>query len=57
MERRRKRASENRLTSQERADLERLVVQLLDIADRCANATVQGELMELADALVRLIEA
>jgi hypothetical protein len=57
MERRRRNADESWLTSQDRADLERVVVRLLDIAARCTDARIQGELMELADGLVRIIEA
>lgn len=56
MERRRKSAAENELTPRDREDLERIVVRLLDIAARCADATIQRELMLLADELVKLIE-
>lgn len=56
MERRRRSASESGLTPQDREDLERIVVRLLDIAARCADARVHHELMQLADELVKLIE-
>ena len=53
----RRNADESWLTSQDRADFERVVVRLLDIAARCTDARVQEELMELADELVKIIEA
>jgi phosphoribosylamine-glycine ligase len=57
MERRRKTASEDGLKPQDREDLERIVVRLLEIAARCADPAVQQDLMKLADDLVKLIEA
>ena len=56
MVRARRNADESWLTSQDRADLERVVVRLLDVAARCTDARIQGELMELADELVKVIE-
>jgi hypothetical protein len=56
MERRRKTPSENRLVPQNRADLERIVVRLLEVAARCGDPAIERELMELADKLVKLIE-
>jgi len=56
MVRSRRNADESWLTSQDRADLERVVVRLLDIAARCSDARIQGELMQLADELVKIIE-
>ena len=57
MERRRKTASADGLTPQNREDLERIVVRLLEIAARCADPAVKHDLMKLADDLVKLIEA
>ena len=57
MERRRKAASADGLTPQNREDLERIVVRLLEIAARCADPAVQHDLMKLADDLVKLVEA
>jgi hypothetical protein len=57
MVRERKSADESWLTTQDRADLERVVVRLLDVAARCIDARIQGELMELADEIVKIIEA
>ena len=56
MEHRHKATSGNGLTLQNREDLERLAVRLLEIAARCENPAIQYELMQLADELVRLIE-
>jgi hypothetical protein len=40
-----------------RDELERAVVRLLDIADRCGDAPViQHELMQLSDELVKIID-
>jgi len=49
--------SANRLTPRVRERLERAVVRLLEVADRCPDSRIQHELMELADELVSLIEA
>ena len=57
MEHGHKEADQNGLTSQKRADLERVVVRLLDIAARCTDASLRNELMELANELVQVIEA
>ena len=57
MERGRKTASEHGLTPQNCEDLERMVVRLLEVAARCADPTIQRDLMKLADELVNLIEA
>jgi hypothetical protein len=57
MDRRRKTFTETRLTSQDREDLERIVVRLLEIASRCSDSRIQYELMELADELAELIGA
>jgi hypothetical protein len=57
MECRRKTTSADGLTPQNREDLERIVVRLLEIAARCADPAVQQDLMKLADDLVKLIEA
>jgi hypothetical protein len=51
-----KAASENELTPQNREDLERLAVRLLEISARCEDPAIRYELMRLADELVRLIE-
>ena len=48
--------STNRLTPRVREHLERVVVRLLEVADRCPDSRIQQELMELADELVQLIE-
>jgi hypothetical protein len=56
MAHRRKNTDENWLTSQDRADLERVVVRLLDVAARCTDSMIQRELMKLADELVKIIE-
>ena len=42
-------------TARER--LERVVVRLLEVADRCPDTRIEHELMRLADELVQLIEA
>ena len=57
MDRRRKTFTETRLASQDREDLERIVVRLLEIASRCSDSRIQYELMELADELAELIGA
>jgi hypothetical protein len=57
MERRRKTASENRLTPQNCEDLERIVVRLLEVAGRCGDPAIQHDLMKLADELVTFLEA
>jgi hypothetical protein len=57
MDRRRKTFTETRLASQDREDLERIVVRLLEIAARCSDSRIQYELMELADELAELIGA
>jgi hypothetical protein len=57
MERRRKSASEHGLTPQNCEDLERIVVRLLEVAARCADPTIQHDLMKLADELVNVVEA
>lgn len=49
--------SANRLTPRDREHLERAVVRLLQVADRCPDPRIQQELMELADELVQLIES
>jgi hypothetical protein len=56
MEHRSKAASENELTPQNREDLERIVVRLLEISARCEDPAIQYELMRLADELVTLME-
>ena len=56
MERKHKRACEKKMTSQNREDLERVVVRLLNVAARCTDSRIQGELMELADDLVKVID-
>lgn len=56
MERRHRSVAENGLTPQDREYLERIVVRLLDIAARCADAKINHELMQLADELVKFIE-
>jgi hypothetical protein len=56
MEHRHKAASGNGLTPQNREDLERLAVRLLEISARCEDPAIQYELMRLADELVRVIE-
>lgn len=57
MDRERRTASESRLAPQDREDLERIVVRLLEVAARCSDSKIQYELMELADELVELIGA
>jgi hypothetical protein len=57
MERGRKTASEHGLTPQNCQDLERIVVRLLEVATRCADPTIQHDLMKSADELVNLVEA
>jgi hypothetical protein len=42
-------------TARER--LERAVVRLVEVADRCPDPRIEYELMQLADELVQLIEA
>jgi hypothetical protein len=54
---RRTTASANGLTPQRREDLERIVVRLLAVGTRCRDPKIQHELMELADDLVKLVEA
>jgi hypothetical protein len=55
MERGHKRANEKGLTSPQREDLERVAVRLVEIIARCTDSKIQGELMELADELVKII--
>jgi hypothetical protein len=52
--RRRETASGNGLTPEQRERLERIVIQLLEIAPRCKDPEIQRELMRLADQLVEL---
>ena len=47
----------NGLTQEKRELLERIAIRLLVLAARCADATIQQELMELADQLARVLEA
>ena len=56
MARRRESASGNGLTPEQRERLERIVVQLLEIAARCSDPEIQHKLMQLADQLVELAE-
>jgi hypothetical protein len=56
MERGHKRANKKGLASPHREDLERVAVRLLDIIARCSDSKIQGELMELADELVKIID-
>ena len=56
MGRRSKAASEIGLTLADHEILERIVVQLLDVAARCRDPGVQHVLMRLADDLSKVIE-
>jgi hypothetical protein len=56
MERGHKRANEKGLASPHREDLERVAVRLVEIIARCTDSKIQGELMELADELVKIID-
>jgi hypothetical protein len=56
MARRRETASGNGLTPEHCQRLERIVVELLEIAARCKDSEIQHELMRLADQLVELAE-
>lgn len=56
MTRRRETASGSGLTAEQRARLERIVIQLLEIAPRCKDPEIQYELRRLADQLVELAE-
>ncbi len=49
--------SEKGLTPRNREDLERIVIQLLEVAARCGEPAIQYELMKLANELTKLIEA
>ena len=53
---RRKIASGHGLPPRNRANLESIVVRLLEVAARCGDSVTQHELMELADELAKLIE-
>jgi hypothetical protein len=57
MDRRCKTATKLGLAPQDCEDLERIVVRLLEIAARCDDSSTQYKLMELADELVKLVEA
>jgi hypothetical protein len=46
----------NRLTPEERERLERIVVQLLEIAERCSDPWVQYKLRQVADQLFELLD-
>jgi hypothetical protein len=54
---RRTTAPANGLTPQRREDLEPIVVRLLAVAARCRDSKIQHELMELANDIVKLVEA
>jgi hypothetical protein len=46
------------IAPESRDELERVVVRLLEIADRCGDdPAIQHELMQLSDELVKIIEA
>jgi len=45
------------VTPTARERLKRVVVRLLEVADRCPDPRIEHELMRLADELVQLIEA
>ena len=45
------------LTPEQREHLERIVVQLLELAARCEDREIQYGLMRLADELVKLAES
>jgi len=45
------------LTPEQREELERIVVRLLEVASRCADPIVRHDLMKFADELVKFIEA
>jgi hypothetical protein len=57
MGRRHENAFENGLVPQYCENLERIVVRLLEVAARCGDPAIQVDLMELADELVKLVEA
>ena len=45
------------MAPESRNELERVVVRLLEIADRCGEEpTIQHELMQLSDYLVKIID-
>jgi hypothetical protein len=56
MARRRETSSGNGLTPEQRERLERIVVQLLEIAARCEDPEIHYGLRQLADQLVELAE-
>lgn len=56
MEHRSKAAPENGLTRQNREDLERIVIRLLEISARSGDPAIQFELMQLADELAKVME-
>ena len=39
-----------------RDELERMVVRLLEVADRCGDHVIQHELMKLSDEVARIID-
>jgi hypothetical protein len=53
---RRETASGGGLTAEQRTRLERIVIQLLEIAPRCEDPEIQYELRRLADQLVELAD-